>query len=207
MESGRIEEINGNNFTVITDAQAGPLSGTREARASSRTRWSLASSRSHQHRGPPERQLPAFVLASIGAAWIEQQTQIDVTPCHDAATGNWAPGPDCGGFLVNAHKGGAAWANWCNGPRSMAPLPQCAPRTPVSRSRTRARGHRALHLLRLHHGNRVRHLLGRIIRVCQPHRRDRHNLGHQRGNQTLLSSGGSSGATGKGTAMMVAAVS
>lgn len=40
-----------------------------------------------------------YSLASNAAVWIEQDSGIDVTPCHDAETGAWQPGPLCGEFF------------------------------------------------------------------------------------------------------------
>ena len=47
--------------------------------------------------------------------WIEEQSGIDVTPCHDA-DGSWNPTPLCGGFSVDPlDPGSGSWADWCAG--------------------------------------------------------------------------------------------
>lgn len=48
-------------------------------------------------------------------AWVEQQSGIDISPCHDAQ-GNWTPGFDCGGFPTDPGSGnGTSWAQGCGG--------------------------------------------------------------------------------------------
>ena len=47
--------------------------------------------------------------------WIEAESGLDVTPCTDYE-GNWAPGPNCGGFnSLPANEGSGSWDNWCAG--------------------------------------------------------------------------------------------
>ena len=47
--------------------------------------------------------------------WIEEVTNVDITPCHDA-DGTWNPGPDCGGFpLELLASEGHAWEAGCGG--------------------------------------------------------------------------------------------
>ncbi len=66
------------------------------------------------------------VMATIYKAvpWIEEQTGIDVTPCHDA-DGTWHPGPECQGFSVDPLGPGRTWANGCAEPRTTPPLATC----------------------------------------------------------------------------------
>ncbi len=54
-----------------------------------------------------------YGLMHAGAVqWVEAETMIDITPCTDA-DGTWNPGPDCGGFPLDAHLGGGEWAQGC----------------------------------------------------------------------------------------------
>ncbi|MFO7561525.1 MAG: trypsin-like serine protease [Enhygromyxa sp.] len=47
--------------------------------------------------------------------WIEAESGLDVTPCTDYE-GNWAPGPECGGYnSLPANQGSGSWDNWCAG--------------------------------------------------------------------------------------------
>jgi MYXO-CTERM domain-containing protein len=47
--------------------------------------------------------------------WIEAESGLDVTPCTDYQ-GNWAPGPNCGGYnSLPANQGSGSWDNWCAG--------------------------------------------------------------------------------------------
>ena len=43
--------------------------------------------------------------------WLEQSSGVDLTPCFDG--GQWAPGPDCGHFPVDAELGGGSWSSGC----------------------------------------------------------------------------------------------
>ena len=53
-----------------------------------------------------------YALISGAVPWIEQQSGVDITPCHDA-DGTWNPTATCGGF--NASEPGAAFGSWSNG--------------------------------------------------------------------------------------------
>jgi uncharacterized protein (TIGR03382 family) len=58
--------------------------------------------------------------------WIEEQTGIDVTPCHDP-NGNWIPGPDCGGFLTSGVNGSGNYSSWCQGTGESGYSTACGP--------------------------------------------------------------------------------
>jgi hypothetical protein len=49
-----------------------------------------------------------YSMMHMGMDWFEQETGIDVTPCHDA-DGTWNPGPDCGGFPLDPSTGHGSW--------------------------------------------------------------------------------------------------
>lgn len=54
-------------------------------------------------------------IISGGIPWIEEESGIDVTPCH-TRDGQWAPGPDCGGFnTLEPNAGTGSWSDWCSG--------------------------------------------------------------------------------------------
>jgi hypothetical protein len=46
-------------------------------------------------------------------AWAEQTSGFDLTPCHDAASGRWAPGPACGRVPLNPEDSDGTWARMC----------------------------------------------------------------------------------------------
>ncbi len=46
-------------------------------------------------------------------AWIEMESGIDVTPCHDAE-GNWDPGIDCREFPLDPGGAGGSWVDGCD---------------------------------------------------------------------------------------------
>ncbi len=52
--------------------------------------------------------------------WLEQQTGVDLSPCHDA-DGQWAPGPECGSLAAGPLTRDATWDDQCAGQRRSAP--------------------------------------------------------------------------------------
>src|SRR5262249_49096496 len=66
------------------------------------------------------------IMAMIWKAvpWIEQQSGIDISPCHDA-DGKWHAGPDCHGFSQDPLATGRSWANGCAEPMLSPPAPTC----------------------------------------------------------------------------------
>jgi uncharacterized protein (TIGR03382 family) len=66
------------------------------------------------------------IMAMIYKAvpWIEQQSGIDISPCHDA-DGKWNPGPDCHGFSMDPLATGRSWANGCAEPTLSPPVATC----------------------------------------------------------------------------------
>lgn len=67
----------------------------------------------------------ASLSGAIG--WIEEDSGIDVTPCH-AADGSWAPGPGCAGANSQAPGlGSGSWGDWCSGTPSGEASSSCGP--------------------------------------------------------------------------------
>jgi hypothetical protein len=65
--------------------------------------------------------------------WIERESGLDVTPCHDGE-GRWQPGPDCGGFAAAPDSPDAAARSWLDGCREPSPAPSatsCPPAPPL----------------------------------------------------------------------------
>lgn len=56
--------------------------------------------------------------------WIESESGIDITPCHDAE-GNWQPSPNCDGFFAGGSMGYGSWENWCAGTPRSGPASTC----------------------------------------------------------------------------------
>lgn len=46
-------------------------------------------------------------------AWVEQESGIDITPCHNV-DGTWTPTPDCAGFFAGEPTGHGTWSSWCD---------------------------------------------------------------------------------------------
>jgi hypothetical protein len=66
------------------------------------------------------------IMAMIYKAvpWIEQQSGIDISPCHDA-DGTWNPGPNCHSFSLDPLATGRTWANGCAEPALSPPAATC----------------------------------------------------------------------------------
>lgn len=59
--------------------------------------------------------------------WIEAESGLDVTPCTDYL-GNWAPGPNCGGFMAQpAGVGTGTYDDWCSGTPASPVSDVCGP--------------------------------------------------------------------------------
>jgi hypothetical protein len=69
-----------------------------------------------------------YSVMPFGAEWIETQSGIDITPCHDA-DGAWNPGPDCTEFPLYPGSGGA-WADACGGGDVTGPVATCGDPSP-----------------------------------------------------------------------------
>ncbi len=54
-----------------------------------------------------------YSMMHVSMEWIETETGIDVTPCHEA-DGTWAPGPGCGEFPLDPAGAGGSWADGCD---------------------------------------------------------------------------------------------
>jgi hypothetical protein len=60
-------------------------------------------------------------------AWIEEDSGIDITPCHDA-DGAWNPGPSCTGApLAHGDGAGLSWSNGCSGAPAGPDIETCGP--------------------------------------------------------------------------------
>ena len=71
-----------------------------------------------------------YTLISAHIAWIEKETGLDITPCHDSA-GAWEGGPACDKVLTDP--GGTAngsWAQLCQAGPAARPAPSCGPGRP-----------------------------------------------------------------------------
>lgn len=52
-----------------------------------------------------------YVNMAYTVPWVESNSGVDITPCHDP-DGIWNPGPTCGGFSTEPLSGGT-WSNYC----------------------------------------------------------------------------------------------
>ena len=55
-----------------------------------------------------------YSMIHVGIDWFEEESGIDLTPCHDAA-GTWEPTEACGGFPLEPDATDFTWAQACNG--------------------------------------------------------------------------------------------
>jgi hypothetical protein len=65
----------------------------------------------------------AYTSVPYHVPWMEEQSGLDLTPCHDM--GGWNPDVTCTGFPTNPGAGVGAWANQCQG-QAMARWQTCA---------------------------------------------------------------------------------
>lgn len=57
-----------------------------------------------------------YALVHRAVPWIEENSGIDITPCHDV-DGTWNPTPYCQGFAIETLDTLVEWADWCATPR------------------------------------------------------------------------------------------
>jgi hypothetical protein len=70
--------------------------------------------------------LGTWALIHPNVAWVEQQSGVDITPCFDAASGAWQPGPTCSGVPLNPEVTDGTWANLCTESLMLSgPLASC----------------------------------------------------------------------------------
>jgi hypothetical protein len=65
-----------------------------------------------------------MTLIHKGVAWMEMQSGIDITPCHNA-DGTWNPSAACQGFSMSPLATGRAWANGCAEAQLSPPAATC----------------------------------------------------------------------------------
>jgi hypothetical protein len=59
-------------------------------------------------------------------AWAEQMSGVDLTPCHDAQTGQYTPGPSCANVPLNPEVSDGTWAHMCTEHLAVSgPLAMC----------------------------------------------------------------------------------
>lgn len=70
--------------------------------------------------------LGTWALIHPNVAWVEQQSGVDITPCFDAASGAWQPGPKCSGVPLNPEVTDGTWPNLCTEQLMLSgPLASC----------------------------------------------------------------------------------
>jgi uncharacterized membrane protein YgcG len=70
--------------------------------------------------------LGTWALIHPNVPWIEQQSGVDITPCFDAASGAWQPGPNCSGVPLNPEVTDGTWPNLCTESLMLSgPLASC----------------------------------------------------------------------------------
>jgi MYXO-CTERM domain-containing protein len=69
-----------------------------------------------------------YILLSRYVRWIESDSGIDITPCHDA-DGRWNPSAECGRFSTAANTSTGTWDDGCSAPGAVSADPgaSCAP--------------------------------------------------------------------------------
>lgn len=57
--------------------------------------------------------ISTYTSVPFHVAWAEQQTGLDLTPCHDAR--GWVGGDGCVGFPTDPNRSGGSWSSMCQG--------------------------------------------------------------------------------------------
>jgi MYXO-CTERM domain-containing protein len=57
-----------------------------------------------------------YTLIHKAVPWIEENSGVDITPCHDV-DGTWNPTPQCQGFAIETLDSSVEWSDWCATPR------------------------------------------------------------------------------------------
>jgi hypothetical protein len=65
-----------------------------------------------------------YSIMHRGIQWFEQQTGLDLTPCHDT-TGAWDPDERCSAFPFDPASGTGAWGQGCGGGPLSGPSTTC----------------------------------------------------------------------------------
>lgn len=65
-----------------------------------------------------------YSMMHRGIAWFEQESGLDLTPCHDAS-GDWDPDERCGEFPLDPASGYGSWAQGCGGGPSSGASTTC----------------------------------------------------------------------------------
>jgi hypothetical protein len=60
-----------------------------------------------------------YVLVNRWIDWIEQDSGVDITPCHDA-DGTWNPSAECGHFATTTDATTGSWDTGCNAPGAVS---------------------------------------------------------------------------------------
>lgn len=71
----------------------------------------------------------SIVRVEPTAAWIEDSSGIDLTPCS-TPDGTWQPTPACTGFDLEPLIAAGTWANGCSGSPLSGPVDSCGPAAP-----------------------------------------------------------------------------
>jgi len=69
--------------------------------------------------GPGPGQAVYYVDMRTVVPWVEQQSGIDITPCH-ASDGSWQPTPECGGYATEP-TAADTWATQCSANDPLSP--------------------------------------------------------------------------------------
>jgi hypothetical protein len=76
--------------------------------------------------GPGPGQAVYYVTMGNAVPWVERESGIDITPCHNAQ-GDWQPTPECGGYATTP-TAADSWANQCGASDPLSrPSTTCGP--------------------------------------------------------------------------------
>jgi MYXO-CTERM domain-containing protein len=102
-------DVGGNQSTTICSGDSGGPAFIRYADQS----WHVYGIASTKNDNTCSSAKGTHAMAANAAQWIEQDSGIDVTVCHDL-DGTWNPGPLCGNFFNGQPAlSGGSWYTWC----------------------------------------------------------------------------------------------
>ena len=78
--------------------------------------------------GSPDPRISTYVSVPHHVLWMQEESGLDLTPCHDAS--GWNPTAACSGFPTNPGSSVGTWDTLCAGEATVAIQPTCQ-RTPA----------------------------------------------------------------------------
>ncbi len=108
VEVGNMLVAGGQGASGCHGDSGGPLAFRLPAELDPEQSWRLAGVTMGSALDVDDCTLGSYSWAERATAWIEAESGVDITPCHDAQ-GNWQPTPACGGALLSPGEAAGVW--------------------------------------------------------------------------------------------------